>query len=282
MDTVAEQTAPQPLEDPDLETASLDTPGLTPGLDIRDLHVSVEDHEILRGVTLPVRPGELHALMGPNGSGKSTLANTLLGNPAYEVTAGRILLDGTDITKAPIEERAALGLFLGFQHPEEIPGVSVFNFLRQAIAARKGIADYSVLEVRMQLMAWTKRLGMDDRFQERYLNEGFSGGEKKRNEVLQMALLEPVIAVLDETDSGLDIDALRQVAGGIEEVRRDRPELGILLITHYQRILDHLTPDVVHVLIDGRIVATGDADLARTVEDKGFDEFRVPTSQEVA
>jgi Fe-S cluster assembly ATP-binding protein len=270
MGSVAEQTAPQPLEV---------VPGPeTPGLDIRDLHVSVEGHEILRGVTLAVQPGELHALMGPNGSGKSTLANTLLGNPAYQVTAGHILLDGDDITNAPIEERAAMGLFLGFQHPEEIPGVSVFNFLRQAIAARKGIDDYSVLEVRMQLMAWTKRLGMDDRFQDRYLNEGFSGGEKKRNEVLQMAMLEPVVAVLDETDSGLDIDALRQVAGGIEEVRKDRPELGILLITHYQRILDHLTPDVVHVLIDGRIVATGDADLARTVEDKGFDEFRASVS----
>jgi Fe-S cluster assembly ATP-binding protein len=270
MALVAEQTAPQPLEV---------VPGLeTPSLEIRDLHVSVEDHEILRGVTLSVRSGELHALMGPNGSGKSTLANTLLGNPAYQVTAGQILLAGTDITNAPIEERAAMGLFLGFQHPEEIPGVSVFNFLRQAIAARKGIDDYSVLEVRMQLMAWSKRLGMDDRFQERYLNEGFSGGEKKRNEVLQMAMLEPVVAVLDETDSGLDIDALRQVAGGIDEVRKDRPELGILLITHYQRILDHLTPDVVHVLIDGRIVATGAADLARTVEDKGFDEFRATVS----
>src|ERR1700710_1759545 len=189
MGAVAEPTAPQA------------------SLEIQDLHVSVEDHEILRGVTLAVQPGELHALMGPNGSGKSTLANTLLGNTAYRVTGGRILLQGTDITNAPIEERAALGLFLGFQHPEEIPGVSVFNFLRQAIAARKGIDDYSVLEVRMQLMAWTKRLGMDDRFQERYLNEGFSGGEKKRNEMLQMALLEPVMAVLDETDSRLDIDA---------------------------------------------------------------------------
>ena len=274
---VAEQTAPQPLEQA-LETVPDPE---APSLDIRDLHVSVEDHEILRGVTLTVRPGELQALMGPNGSGKSTLANTLLGNPAYVVTAGRILLEGIDITNSPIEERAALGLFLGFQHPEEIPGVSVFNFLRQAIAARKGIDDYSVLEVRMQLMAWTKRLGMDDRFQERYLNEGFSGGEKKRNEVLQMAMLEPVMAVLDETDSGHDIDALRQVAAGIEEVRKDRAELGILLITHYQRILDHLTPDVVHVLIDGRIVATGGADLAHTVEDKGFDEFRATTPQEV-
>jgi len=264
MSAVAELPQP-PIHQPDPAAA---------GLEISDLHVSVDDHEILRGVTLPVRPGELHALMGPNGSGKSTLANTLLGNPAYRVTGGRITLAGTDITHLPIEERAALGLFLGFQHPEEIPGVSVLNFLRQAISARKGIDDYSVLEVRMQLIAWTKRLGMDSRFQERYLNEGFSGGEKKRNEMLQMALLEPVMAVLDETDSGLDIDALRQVSSGIEEIRRERTELGILLITHYQRILDYLHPDVVHVLIDGRIVETGDAELAKAVEAHGFDSFR--------
>jgi Fe-S cluster assembly ATP-binding protein len=160
--------------------------------------------------------------------------------------------------------------------------VSVLNFLRQAIAHRKGIDDYSVLEVRMQLIAWTKRLGMDDRFQERYLNEGFSGGEKKRNEMLQMALLEPVMAVLDETDSGLDIDALRQVAAGIEEIRKERAELGILLITHYQRILDYLRPDVVHVLIDGRIVETGDADLARQVEANGFDSFRTEAAAQGA
>ena len=238
-------------------------PPRDPGLEIDDLHVTVDGSEILRGLSLTVADGEVHALMGPNGSGKSTLANTLLANPAYEVTGGRILLAGEDVTALPTDERAKRGLFLGFQHPEEIPGVSVLNFLRQAISARKGIDDYSVLEVRMQLIAWTKRLGMDTRFQERYLNEGFSGGEKKRNEILQMALLAPDVAVLDETDSGLDIDALRQVAAGIEEVRNDRPQLGILLITHYQRILDHLTPDVVHVLIDGRIVATGDADLAR-------------------
>jgi Fe-S cluster assembly ATP-binding protein len=252
-----------------------DTPSLPPALEISDLHVAVEGREILRGVNLAVPAGKMHALMGPNGSGKSTLANTLLGNPAYTVTEGRLAVRGTDITDLPIEERAALGLFLGFQHPEEIPGVSVLNFLRQAIAQRKGIDDYSVLEVRMQLIAWTKRLGMDSRFQERYLNEGFSGGEKKRNEMLQMALLEPVMAVLDETDSGLDIDALRQVAAGIEEIRTERTELGILLITHYQRILDYLKPDVVHVLIDGRIAAVGDAGLARTVEDEGFDVFRV-------
>jgi Fe-S cluster assembly ATP-binding protein len=245
-----------------------------PVLQVDDLHVSVDDREILRGVSLRVDAGSIHALMGPNGSGKSTLAQTLLANPAYQVTGGRILLKGEDVTALPTDERAARGLFLGFQHPEEIPGVSVFNFLRQAMARRKGINDFSVLEVRMKLLEWTKRLGMDNEFTERYLNEGFSGGEKKRNEMLQMAMLEPDVAVLDETDSGLDIDALRAVADGIAEVRADRPELGILTITHYQRILDYLVPDVVHVLVDGRIVATGDADLARDVESKGFDAFR--------
>ncbi len=184
-----------------------DTP--LPALEIDDLHASVDGREILRGVSLAVGRGELHALMGPNGSGKSTLAGALMGSPAYDVTAGRIILDGTDVTPLSPDERAARGLFLGFQHPEEIPGVSVFNFLRQAIATRKGIDDFSVLEVRLKVLEWAKRLGMDDRFAQRYLNEGFSGGEKKRNEVLQMALLEPEVAVLDETDSGLDIDALR-------------------------------------------------------------------------
>ena len=249
-------------------------PAVEPALEIDDLHVAVDGHEILRGVSLQVEPGTLHALMGPNGSGKSTLANTLLANPAYEVTRGRVLLAGEDVTALPTDERAARGLFLGFQHPEEIPGVSVLNFLRQAMARRKGIDDFSVLEVRMQLLSWTKRLGMDTRFTERYLNEGFSGGEKKRNEVLQMALMEPDVAVLDETDSGLDIDALRQVAAGIAEVRADRPQLGILAITHYQRLLDHLVPDVVHVLVDGAIVATGGPEIAREVEARGFDAFR--------
>ena len=245
-----------------------------PLLEIDDLHVTVDGSEILRGLSLTVADGEVHALMGPNGSGKSTLANTLLANPAYQVTRGAIRFRGEDVTALPTDERAARGIFLGFQHPEEISGVSVLNFLRQAMAVRKGIPDLSVLEVRLSLMEWTKRLGMDDRFQERYLNEGFSGGEKKRNEILQMAMMEPDVAVLDETDSGLDIDALGNVARGIEEVRKDRPELGILLITHYQRILDHLTPDVVHVLVGGRIVETGGPDLARTVEAKGFDAFK--------
>jgi Fe-S cluster assembly ATP-binding protein len=243
-------------------------------LRIEDLHVEVAGHEILRGVTLGVPAGEVHALMGPNGSGKSTLANTLLGNPAYQVTSGRVLFQGEDITHLPTNDRAARGLFLGFQHPEEISGVSVLNFLRQALAVRKGINDFSVLEVRMKLVDWTKRLGMDDRFQERYLNEGFSGGEKKRNEVLQMALMEPDVAVLDETDSGLDIDALRIVAEGIAEVRKDRPQLAILLITHYQRILGYLEPDRVHILLDGRVVTSGGPELARTLDARGFDAFR--------
>jgi len=252
-------------------------PGTDPAgavLEIDDLRVAVDGEEILRGVNLAVGPGEIHALMGPNGSGKSTLANALLGSGAYEVTRGSIRFKGEDITALPTDERAARGLFLGFQHPEEIPGVSVLNFLRQAMAVRKGIDDLSVLEVRMALLDWTKRLGMDSRFTERYLNEGFSGGEKKRNEVLQMALMEPDLAVLDETDSGLDIDALRVVARGVEEVRSARPDLGILMITHYQRILQHLTPDVVHVLLDGRIVSSGGPELASRVEAEGFDAFR--------
>jgi Fe-S cluster assembly ATP-binding protein len=243
-------------------------------LELDDVHVSVEGREILRGIDLTVPESEVHVLMGPNGSGKSTLANTLLANPHYEITQGSIRFKGEDVTRLATDERAARGIFLGFQHPEEIPGVSVLNFLRQALAVRKGIPDLSVLEVRLALMEWTKRLGMDDRFQERYLNEGFSGGERKRNEILQMALMEPDLAVLDETDSGLDIDALRAVADGINEVRASRPQLGILMITHYQRILEHLTPDVVHVLLHGRIVATGDVALARRIEAEGFDTFR--------
>jgi Fe-S cluster assembly ATP-binding protein len=255
-------------------------------LEIDDLHVTPTDGsadagsdvaapgEILKGATLAVERGQVHALMGPNGSGKSTLANALLGSPDYRITAGHIRFQGEDITALTADERGARGIFLGFQHPEEIPGVNVLNFLRQALAVRKGIPDLSVLEVRMGLMDWTKRLGMDDRFTERYLNEGFSGGEKKRNEILQMAMMEPDLAVLDETDSGLDIDALRVVAHGITEVRSARPELGILLITHYQRILEHLTPDVVHILLDGRVVATGGPELAQRVEAEGFDSFR--------
>jgi Fe-S cluster assembly ATP-binding protein len=246
----------------------------TPVLEIDDLHVEADGNPILRGVTLTVGAGEIHTLMGPNGSGKSTLANTLLGNPAYTVTSGSIRFLGEDITGLATDARAARGLFLGFQHPEAISGVSVLNFLRQALAVRRGIEDLSVLEVRMDLMSWTAKLGMDDRFTQRYLNEGFSGGERKRNEILQMALMAPELAVLDETDSGLDIDALRTVAEGIEIVRGDRPEMGILLITHYQRLLSYLTPDVVHILLDGRIAQSGGIELAEQLERDGFDGFR--------
>jgi Fe-S cluster assembly ATP-binding protein len=245
-----------------------------PVLEVDGLHASVEGREILRGISLQLPAGRVHALMGPNGSGKSTLANVLLGNPAYEVTAGAVRLHGDDITALDPAQRAARGLFLGFQHPEEIPGVSPLNFLRQAMSTRLGIEDFSVLEVRLKVLEWTKRLGMDTRFIDRYLNEGFSGGERKRNELLQMALLQPDVAVLDETDSGLDIDALKAVAQGIDVIRAERPELAILLITHYHRILDHLPPDVVHILVDGRIVETGGPELAREVERGGFDVFR--------
>lgn len=240
-----------------------------PLLEIDDLHVAVDGVPILKGVTLATQPGELHAIMGPNGSGKTTLAATLLGNPAYEVTSGSIRFQGQDVTEADVDERGRMGMFLGFQYPEEVPGVPVLQFLRQALSARKGI-DLSILELRLTIMEWMKRLKIDPSFMDRYLNEGFSGGEKKRSEILQMAILEPQLAILDETDSGLDIDALRIVADGIQEVRTVHPQLGTLIITHYQRILDVLTPDFVHVLVDGRIVKTGDATLAQTLELEGF------------
>jgi Fe-S cluster assembly ATP-binding protein len=244
-----------------------------PLFQVEKLHVTVEGVEILRGVDLTVGSGEVHALMGPNGSGKSTLANTLLGNPAYEVTSGRILFKGEDVTAWPTEIRGKAGIFLAFQYPEELPGVSVVQFLRQALSARRGI-ELSVLELRLSIMEWMGRLGMDPSFAERYLNEGFSGGEKKRNEILQMAILEPELAILDETDSGLDIDALGVVASGITEVRRVRPDLGVLLVTHYQRILDRITPDVVHLLVDGRVVTSGGPELAKKLEAEGYEAWR--------
>ena len=242
--------------------------------EIRDLHVEVEGHQILRGVDLTVGAGEIHALMGPNGSGKSTLANTLLGNPDYAVTRGSVLFKGDDITSWPTDVRGKAGVFLAFQYPEEIPGVPVVQFLKQALAARRGMEDLSMLETRMAIMEWMKRLDMDPSFGDRYLNEGFSGGEKKRNEVLQMAILEPEMAILDETDSGLDIDALRIVAQGVQEVRKARPQLGVLLITHYQRILQALEPHRVHIMIEGRIVESGGPELARRLEGEGYEAWR--------
>ena len=246
-----------------------------PLFEVDGLHARVAGAgaEILRGVDLMIGRGEVHAVMGPNGSGKSTLANTLLGSADYEITAGTVRFKGDDITTWDPDVRAKAGMFLAFQYPQSIPGVSVTNFLRQAASARKGI-DLSVLEIRLSLMEWMARLEMDPAFAERYLNEGFSGGEKKRNEILQMALLEPELAILDETDSGLDIDALRVVAKGVNEVRKDRPDLGVLVITHYQRLLDHLQPDVVHLLIDGRIAASGGPELAKQLEQEGYDSWR--------
>jgi Fe-S cluster assembly ATP-binding protein len=244
-----------------------------PLFEIDDLRVAVDGAEILKGVSLVIQQGEIHALMGPNGSGKSTLASTLMGSPEYEVTAGRILFRGDDITSWDPDVRAKAGLFLAFQYPQEIAGVSVLNFLRQALSARKGI-EMSVLELRLALMEWMDKLQMDASFIERYVNEGFSGGEKKRNEVLQMAVLEPEVAILDETDSGLDIDALVAVAEGVQAIRAERPDLGLLAITHYQRLLDHLRPDFVHVLLGGRIVASGGPEIARQLEADGYESFR--------
>ena len=246
---------------------------------IDNLHASpvVDDTEtapeILQGLNLTINAGEIHAIMGPNGCGKSTLASTLLASPEYEITSGDIFLKGENITDWTTDVRAKAGMFLAFQYPQEIAGVSVIQFLRQALSARKGI-DLSVLELRLSAMDWMKRLGMDSSFVDRYLNEGFSGGEKKRNEIMQMALLEPEFAVLDETDSGLDIDALRIVAKGIREVRADRPDLGILLITHYQRLLDELQPDHVHIMIDGRIVKSGGMEVAAELEKNGYEAYK--------
>jgi Fe-S cluster assembly ATP-binding protein len=235
---------------------------------IEALRVSVEGKEILKGVDLRVNAGEVHALMGPNGSGKSTLANALMGHPRYEVTSGRIFFRGEEIQGLTPDKRARDGLFLAFQYPIGIPGVVMGNFLRSALKARKG-EDVPVREFRKLLDETLDMLEMDPQFVRRYVNEGFSGGEKKRAEVLQMALLQPDMAVLDETDSGLDIDALKTVASGIEALRS--PERGMLLITHYQRLLNYVKPDIVHVLYDGRIAKTGGADLALELEKQGYD-----------
>lgn len=248
-------------------------------LEIRNLHASVEGEEdlILRGVNLTVKQGEIHAMMGPNGSGKSTLANVLMGNPAYEVHDGQVLLDGEDVLEMDADERSRLGLFLAFQYPVAIPGVTLGNFLRHAINARlkaddpdsKGIAIPKFAKMMREKM---NSLGIDHAFAGRYLNDGFSGGEKKRAEVLQMAVLEPKIAVLDETDSGLDIDALRIVAEGVNTLTG--PNMGALVITHYQRMLDYVKPDYVHVMFEGRIVESGGPELALELEEKGYDWVR--------
>ena len=254
-------------------------------LEIKNLHVSLEDGpEIVKGVDLAVDTDQVHAIMGPNGSGKSTLAYAIAGHPAYEITEGQILLDGEDVTEAGADERAQRGLFLAFQYPHAIPGVTVTNFLRQAInATRKarndGVEDpVPVPAFRKELLAQMDRLKVSRELASRYLNDGFSGGEKKRVEILQMAMLKPRIAVLDETDSGLDIDALRIVASGVQELVG--PETGALVITHYQRILNHVKPDFVHVFVDGRIVEEGGPELAHKLEAEGYEAF-LPEGAEV-
>lgn len=236
--------------------------------EIVDLHCRIEEREILKGLNLVVRKGEVHALMGPNGSGKSTLANAIMGHPKYEVTQGKILMKGENILEMDPDERARKGLFLAFQYPCEVPGVRVGNFLRLACTARAG-KEIDMMEFYDKLELKMKVLDMDEKFRNRYLNEGFSGGEKKRNEILQMMMLEPEFAVLDETDSGLDIDALKVVSRGVNELRG--PDLGMLIITHYERILRYITPDFVHIMVDGKIVKSGGADLAAHLEEHGYD-----------
>jgi len=247
-------------------------------LEIKNLHVALEDGtEIVKGVDLAVDPNEVHAVMGPNGSGKSTLAYALMGHPAYEITEGEILLDGANLVEMEADERAQRGLFLAFQYPHAVPGVTVTSFLRSAInAIRKakngGVEDpIKIPEFRKQLMSVMDELKVPREMMSRYLNEGFSGGEKKRIEILQMAMLRPRIAVLDETDTGLDIDALRIVSTGVQELVG--PEMGAVVITHYQRILNYIKPDHVHVFVDGRIVAEGGPELAEKLEAEGYEAF---------
>ncbi|MBI3321957.1 MAG: Fe-S cluster assembly ATPase SufC [Candidatus Omnitrophica bacterium] len=242
-----------------------------PLLAIHDLHVAVEGKEILKGLTLTIKLGEVHALMGPNGSGKSTLSSCLMGHPKYLVTQGEIWYQGQEIRALPPNERAAHGIFLAFQYPTAIPGVTITNFLRAALRGVRG-RDVPIREFRQAVKSQLKALGIPEAFMNRYINDGFSGGEKKRLEILQMAVLEPTLAILDETDSGLDIDALKTVAAGINTQRS--PARGMLLITHYQRLLNYITPDYVHVMVDGRVVRSGGAALAHELEAKGYEGFR--------
>jgi Fe-S cluster assembly ATP-binding protein len=240
-------------------------------LKIEDLQVEIDGQEIIKSLDLEVGEGEIHAIMGPNGSGKSTLANVLMGHPRYEVTGGSITFKGEDVFELEPDERAKLGMFLAFQYPSEVPGVSVANFLRTAVNSVRE-EELSPMDMYRLIQEKMKIMQMDPKFAERYLNEGFSGGEKKRNEILQMLMLEPELAIMDETDSGLDIDALQVVAKGVNELRG--PEFSAVIITHYQRILRYIEPDRVHVMLDGRIVTSGGKDLAHELEDKGYEWVR--------
>ena len=245
-------------------------------LEIKNLHVSVDGKEILKGINLTVKPGEVHAIMGPNGSGKSTLAQILAGNESYEVTAGQVIYQGKNIFEMPTEDRAREGIFLAFQYPISIPGVSTAYFLRAAlneVRKHKGQPELDAVEFLELLKRKIKLIQMDTSFANRPVNEGFSGGEKKRNEILQMAVLEPKLAILDETDSGLDIDALKIVADGVNQLRA--PDRSMIVVTHYQRLLNYIVPDYVHVLVEGRIVRSGDKELAFQLEEKGYDWVKV-------
>jgi Fe-S cluster assembly ATP-binding protein len=257
-------------------------------LEIRNLHARIAEAEegegeILRGVDLEVGVGEMHALMGPNGSGKSTLAKVIAGHPAYEVTEGEILLRGESVLEMEPDERARAGIFLAFQYPSEIPGVSIGNFLRTALNARRSEeeGDIGVFEFQAKLNETLEMLKVDPAFAQRYVNDGFSGGEKKRNEILQLAMLAPALAVLDETDSGLDIDALRIVSDGVNTIRESHGGMGILLITHYKRILEYLEPDFVHVLLKGKVVQSGGPELADRLEEMGYDWLHEPEPEPV-
>ncbi len=238
-------------------------------LEIKDLHVSIEDKEILKGVNLTMKTGEIHAIMGPNGTGKSTLSAAIMGNPNYEVTQGEILLDGENVLEMEVDERARAGLFLAVQYPSEIPGITNAEFMRAAMNSKRDEDNkIGVMEFLDKLDEKMALLDMPEEMAERYLNEGFSGGEKKRNEILQLLMLEPTFAVLDEIDSGLDIDALQVVSKGINEMRGDN--FSSLIITHYQRLLNYIVPDVVHIMMDGKVVMTGSADLAKRLEEEGY------------
>ncbi len=248
-----------------------------PLLKISNLHAVVAEDgtEILKGVDLEVESGRIHAIMGPNGSGKSTLAKVLSGHPAYEVTDGEVFFNGENLLEMEPDERARAGVFLAFQYPLEIPGVSIANFLRTSVQAKLGESEeLDIFDFQEKLLERMELLEVDRSFAERNVNEGFSGGEKKRNEILQMAMLEPALAVMDETDSGLDIDALKVVAAGVNQLRRERPEMAVLLITHYQRLLNYISPDVVHVMAGGRIVETGGPELAERLDERGYEVWR--------
>ena len=239
-------------------------------LKIENLHAEIDGTEILKGVDLEINPGEVHAIMGPNGSGKSTLANVIMGNPVYEVTEGKIIFENEEITEEPVDNRAKLGMFLAFQYPESIPGVTIVNMLKTALTNIEE-TEYTTLELRLKVAEAMEQLGLSANFADRYLNEGFSGGERKRNEILQLAVLNPKLAVLDETDSGLDVDGLKVVGEGVSKLKT--PDKGYLVVTHYQRLLEYIKPDFVHVFVDGKIIETGGIELSDKLEQEGYESY---------